>query len=136
MLTKRATIFFVLFFAAIVQASAQELPTPPVFAIVASGERTRVGTAFHLNPDCSSGGKITVRVVDNPNKGIAEVVDERGFTSYAKDTQTYKCNERESQITAIYYKSMDGFKGKDRFTVEMFFANGSYRKRVFNVDVR
>jgi hypothetical protein len=117
-------------------ARARELPTLPVSAIVASGERTRVGITFHLNPDCSSAGKIIARVIEDPNKGFVEVVTEKGFTEYAKDTQAYKCNERESEITAFYYRSMDGFKGKDRFTVELFYPNGNYRKRVFNVEVR
>ena len=137
MLTKAnsAAAFFFLI-AAIGQARARELPTPPVSAIVVSAERTQVGKAYDVNPDCSVGGKVTVRVVESPKSGTVEVVTEKGFTEFEKETQAYKCNEKQLDITAFYYTSKDGFRGKDRFTVEMFYANGNYRKRVFNVDVR
>ncbi len=128
--------FSILVVATLGQTYARELPTPPTSATVPSGERTRVGKAFDLNPDCSSGGKITARLIEKPADGLAEIVNERGFTEYEKDAQAYKCNEKESDITKFYYTSNGGFKGKDGFTVEVFYPNGNYRKRVFNIDVR
>jgi hypothetical protein len=61
---------------------------------------------------------------------------EKGYTRYAKDDQKYKCNEKQSDLEAYYYKSREDFKGKDRFVVEAFYPRGSYRKMIFNIDVR
>jgi hypothetical protein len=48
----------------------------------------------------------------------------------------YKCNEKPSDVEAYYYQSRDGFKGKDRFVCDVFYPNGSHRKRIVNIDVR
>jgi hypothetical protein len=67
---------------------------------------------------------------------VVEMVTEMGFTSYAKHDPKYKCNEKQSDIEAYYYKSREDFKGKDRFVVEVFYPRGTYRKRIFDIDVR
>jgi hypothetical protein len=33
-------------------------------------------------------------------------------------------------------KSREDVKGKDRIVIEVFYPSGSYRKRLFNIDVR
>jgi hypothetical protein len=134
--TKRAAILFLLLLAGIGQACARELSTRPVFAIVVSGERTKVSKTFHLNPDCSPAGKIIARFAEHPKNGTAEIVNEKGFTDYDKESQERKCNERESEIIGFYYTSREGFIGKDKFIIEIFYPNGNYRKRVINVEVR
>ena len=67
---------------------------------------------------------------------MLELIKEEGFTAYPKDFAQYKCNEQRSEVLAFYYASADGFKGKDRCTIEVFFTDGNYRKVVLNVDVR
>jgi hypothetical protein len=126
----------VLSLATIAHASARELPTPTVFPIVVSGERTRVGITFHLNPDCTSAGKITVRLLEAPKNGTVEILTERTYADYEKTDPKFKCNEQLSEMPAFYYTSREGFKGRDRFSIEIFYPNANYRKRVFNVDVR
>jgi hypothetical protein len=87
--------------------------------------------------DCSSSqGEIKSRVLEHPKNGVVETVTEKGFPSYPKNDQKYKCNETQSDVQAYYYKSREDFKGKDRFVVEVFFPNGTYRKRLFTIDVR
>jgi hypothetical protein len=116
--------------------AAQELSTPPTNRIVLSEERVRTGTAWDVNPDCTSTGHIKSRLLEQPKNGVVEMVSEMGFTSYAKDDPKYKCNEKQSDIQAYYYKSREDFKGKDRFVVEAFYPRGGYRKMIFNIDVR
>ena len=116
--------------------AAQELSTAPTHKIVLSGERVRIGSSYDVNPDCSSTGQIKSRLLEQPKNGVAEMVTEKGYTRYAKDDQKYKCNEKQSDLQAYYYKSWEDFKGKDRFVVEVFYPTGSYRKRIFNIDVR
>jgi hypothetical protein len=119
-----------------VAASAQELPPLSQNKIVLSGERTRVGIAYDLNPDCTPAGELRIRLVEPPKNGVAKIVKEQGVTQYPKDNQMYKCNEKTSDIQAFYYQPQDGFKEKDRFATEAFTRNGAHRKRIFNIDVR
>jgi hypothetical protein len=119
-----------------VAAAAQELPPLSQNKVASSGERTRVGIAYDLNPDCTPTGELRIRLVEPPKNGVAEIVKEQGVTRYPKDSQMNKCNEKLSDIQAFYYQSQDGFKGKDRFTTEGFSHNGAHRKRIFNIDVR
>jgi hypothetical protein len=116
--------------------AAAELPPQTISVIALSGERVRASITYGLNADCSSQGEIKARLIEPPKNGAAEIVNEKGFSNYGKDDQQYKCNEKPSDVVAYYYKSKDGFKGKDRFVIEWFSPNGNYRKRIFNVDVR
>ena len=112
------------------------LSTPPTNKVALSGERVRLGFSYGVNPDCSSQGEIKSRLLEHPKNGVVEMVTEKGFPSYPKNNQKYECNETKSDVQAYYYKSREDFKGKDRFVVEVFFPNGNYRKRLFNIDVR
>jgi hypothetical protein len=132
----RLRLITALLFFSIWPVAAQELSTPPTNKIVLSGERVRIGFSYHVNPDCSSTGQIKSRLLEQPKNGVVEIVTEKGFTTYAKDDQKYNCNEKQSDLTAFYYKSREDFKGKDRFVVEVFYPIGSYRKKIFNIDVR
>ena len=132
----RIRLITALLFFSVCPVAAQELSTPPVNRIVLSGERVRVGLTYDVDADCSSTGHIKSRVLEQPKNGVVEMVTEMGFTVYAKDDPKYKCNEKQSDIQAYYYKSREDFKGKDRFVVEVFYPNGNYRKRIFNIDVR
>jgi hypothetical protein len=132
----RIRLITALLFFSVWPVAAQEISTPPINRIVLSGERVRVGTAWDVNSDCSSTGHIKSRLVEQPKNGVVEMVTEMGFSSYAKDNPKYKCNEKQSDIQAYYYKSQEDFKGKDRFAVEVFYPRGSYRKLIFSIDVR
>jgi hypothetical protein len=127
------TLIAVLFVAPL---CAREIPTPPQFKNVASGVRTHVGTSYHLNPDCSLDGKVIVRLIQKPQNGSVELIAEQGFTNYSKDRQQYKCNRTLTDVEKVFYTSRNGFVGKDRFVIEVFYPNGNYRKKVFNIDVR
>jgi hypothetical protein len=132
----RIRLITALLFLSVWPVAAQELSTAPTNKIVLSGERVRVGFAYDVNPDCSSTGQINSRLLEQPKNGVVEMVTEKGFTIYAKDDQKYKCNEKQSDVRAYYYKSREDFKGKDRFVVEVFYPRGSYRKQIFHIDVR
>ena len=132
----RIRLITALLFFSVWPVAAQELSTAPVHKIAPSGERVRIGFFYDVNPDCSSTGQIKSRLLEQPKNGVAEMVTEQGYTRYAKDDQKYKCNEKQSDLEAYYYKSREDFKGKDRFVVEAFYPRGSYRKMIFNIDVR
>ena len=60
---------------------------------IVSGERQRIDFISVLNPDCTSAGYVTVRIITPPVHG--ELTTERGleYTSYPKNNQRYQCNE-------------------------------------------
>jgi hypothetical protein len=119
-----------------VQVAAVELPTPPVTVVALSGDRVRAGRSYDMNPDCSPGGEVKARLTEAPKNGTAEIVQEKEFINFGKDNALSKCSDKSADVTAYYYQSKDGFKGKDRFVIETFFHNGNFRKHVYNVDVR
>ena len=126
----------VLLFFSVWPVVAQEITTPPTNRIALSGERVEIGIAWDVNADCSSTGQIKSRLLEQPKNGVVELVTEQGYTRYAKDDQKYKCNEKQSDIQVYYYQSREDFKGKDKLVIEAFYPRGSYRKMIFNIDVR
>ncbi len=133
---ERALLLIVGLVTCVGSVAAQEIPTQPAFLIVASGTRMQTTIAYALHADCSAVGQILVRIVQKPKHGEAEIVREQGYTSYGKEDQKYKCNEKPTEVVNLYYKADEQFKGKDRLVAEYFYPNGSYRKRIFNIDVR
>ena len=130
---KVATLLLLL---SICPSAAQQISTPPANKIALSGERVRIGYAYALIPDCSSAGQVKSRLLEHPKNGVVETIAEKGFSAYAKDDQRYKCNEKQSDIEAYYYKSREDFRGKDKVVIEVFYPNGAYRKLLINIDVR
>lgn len=93
--------------------------TPRVYAAsVVSGARERIDFITSLNPDCTSPGYVTVRVITPPVHG--ELTTERGFdySAYPTGNQRYQCNLKKSPVVNIYYKSSPGYVGSDTATIE------------------
>jgi hypothetical protein len=132
----RIRLITALLFFSVWPVAAQEISTPPANRIALSGERVRIGFSYDLNADCSSKGEVKSRMLEQPKNGVVEMVTEKGFTVYAKDDQKFRCNEKQSDIYSYYYKSREDFKGKDKVVIEVFYPSGTYRKRLFNIDVR
>ena len=104
---------------------AQPAPAPApsnapltMVTTIVSGERQRIDFISVLNPDCTSAGYVTVRIITPPVHG--ELTTERGleYTSYPKNNQRYQCNVRKSPVTNVYYKSTLGYVGEDTATIE------------------
>ena len=101
-----------------------------------SDARTSVMTYYHLNPDCSQGGTITVRVLKQPSQGTLEIARDRGFTNYAADNIRAKCNAQEVELTRVWYKSNADFKGRDQAQLEAIFTSGTSIKTTLQITVR
>ena len=90
----------------------------PHTVTVVSGERQRIDFISVLNPDCSSAGYVTVRVIAPPAHG--ELTTEKGidYPTYPKDNQRYQCNLKKVPVVNVYYRSIPGYVGVDTATVE------------------
>src|SRR4051794_34138439 len=97
-------------------AGAQELPPANVFPVVISEQRTQVWRIFNLNPDCSAADAVVTKVTKQ-GKGQVEFDENLGFSAYAKDSQKYGCNTKQTAGLSIFYTSPTGFKGTDSFEI-------------------
>ncbi|QND14021.1 hypothetical protein HB775_09130 [Rhizobium leguminosarum bv. trifolii] len=99
----------------------------------ASGERTKLGVAFSLNPDCSAKAVPEVRIREAPKHGKVESLRELAFPN-GKD-EYKKCNGTKVLATVGYYTSDKGFVGKDRIVVRTSDKNGQVDEGVLNITV-
>jgi hypothetical protein len=85
---------------------------------VVSGERQRINFISVLNPDCSSAGYVTVRIIMPPAHG--ELTTEKGidYPSYPQANQRYQCNLKKVPLVNVYYRSVPGYVGVDTVTIE------------------
>jgi hypothetical protein len=99
---------FILFFLSLCSCVVEQpAPTPasqgrrPLVMTTVSGERQRIDFYAVLNPDCTTRGYVTVRVITPPVHG--ELTTERGvdYTNYPKENQRYQCNLAKSAGTSI-----------------------------------
>ncbi len=116
-------------------AGGQELPPGNFFPVVLSEQRTQVWRTFNLNPDCSAADAIVAKVTKQ-GKGQVEFDENLGFSTYAKDSQKYGCNTRQTDGLSIFYTSPTGFKGTDSFEIELVGGLGQSRKASFRVKVK
>jgi transglutaminase-like putative cysteine protease len=104
--------------------------------VAAAGERLRVEFLYAIEPDCSSMGTTSVRILEQPQHGRLTVQKGRGFTGFEKDNQRYDCNTRKSDGTYVFYQPKTGYGGKDSFTLDVIFPTGQASRRQYAIDVR
>lgn len=100
-----------------------------------SGHRERVGRAWHINPDCSTAGAPTIRIVEPPAHGKLTLVAEREVLTDAKG-RFAKCNSLKLPVIGYYYQSIAGYSGSDRFTLRVSFGNGKVSDSIINIQVQ
>lgn len=102
---------------------------------VTSGHRERVGRAWHINPDCSTAGAPTIRVVEPPTHGKLTLVAEKEALTGAKGGFA-KCNSTKQSMIDYYYQSSPGYSGSDTFTLRISFGNGTVKDSVTGIQVQ
>jgi hypothetical protein len=117
--------------------AALDLSRPLELArVAAAGEKLRVEFLYAIEPDCSSMGATSVRVLEPPQHGRLIVENGQGFTSFEKDNQRYGCNTRRSDGTFVFYQPEAGYAGADAVTLDIIFPTGQASKRRYAIDVR
>lgn len=100
---------------------------------VVSGERTKIGSAWNLNPDCSAKTVPDVRVREAPKYGKLENLRELAFPSATDEYE--KCNGTKIPAVVGYYTSEKGFVGKDRIVVRTSYKDGNVDEQVLDITV-
>jgi hypothetical protein len=102
---------------------------------VVTGTKQKIGFMYSINPDCSSIGYATIRVVTPPLHGATTFEQGSDFTTFAKDNQRYECNLKKSPGVLIYYQSEPGFVGKDTVVLNVLLASGNLQIYTYNITV-
>jgi hypothetical protein len=122
-------------------APAAPIPARPPQTIeltrVAAGElRLRLDFLYSIQPDCSSAGTTTVRIIEQPQHGTLAIETGQGYTSFPKDNQRYDCNTRRSDGTLVFYEPGSGYTGADSVILYVLYPLGAAQTRHYAVEVR
>jgi transglutaminase-like putative cysteine protease len=103
---------------------------------VASGGKLRLDFLYSINPDCTSIGFATVRIVEQPRHGRITVDNGTGFTNFPASNPRAERNKRRSDGVVVVYEPEPGYFGADSLDFDAIFASGSLSKRHYAIDVR
>ena len=104
--------------------------------VVASGTKQRIGFFTYLNPDCTAGGDVNVRVTKQPEHGTVEMSAGSSFPGYPKENLRSRCNEHKVRGQQVYYKSAEKYVGDDVLDLLVLFAAGFAWEVHVNLSVR
>jgi hypothetical protein len=118
-----ATITFVLL-------SVTGAQTQTAVKNVISGNPLKLAFFNSTNPDCSSRGRSTIRLIRAPEHGRVNFRLTADFPSSRS-----QCHQRRVPGTAFYYQSQRGFAGTDHVEVEVIFPSGSLGQYNYTINV-
>ena len=101
-----------------------------------SGHPLKLSFFNSTNPDCSSVGRPTIRLVRAPEHGRVTVSQTTDFPNFALSNIRSECNRRRVPGAALHYVSQRGFIGTDYVQAEIIFASGSMRQVSDTINVR
>jgi hypothetical protein len=118
-------------------AAAPEAPrTIEIRRTIAADHELRLDFLSSINPDCTSIGFATVRVVEPPKHGRITIENGTGFTTFPASNPRAECNKRRSEGVAVTYAPGPGFIGTDSVDLETIFASGDLRKQHYAIEIR
>lgn len=103
---------------------------------VPTGQNRRIDFFASVNPDCSSDGLPTVRLVEGPTNGVVTTDKARDFMPFAKANIRSKCNGRRVAGLKLFYQSTTEFLGVDRVRLIVISASGGEREATYLIQVK
>jgi hypothetical protein len=104
--------------------------------VAASGKPLILAQPSVLNPDCSSMGAITIKVIEGPEHGRVTAGRASVFPTFPASNPRSQCNTRRVSGASVTYVSQRGYQGTDRVVIEMISPTGAYAQHTFNIMVR
>ena len=117
--------------AAATAAQADDIPRT-----VPSGTNQRIDFLASVNPDCSSIGLPTVRLVTGPDHGVVTTDRARDFLPFPKTNPRSRCNSRRVAGLKLFYRSKNAFFGVDRVRLLVISAEGVEREATYVIQVK
>ena len=108
-------------------------------------ELTRAATAeqklqldflYKILPGCSSAGRLTVRVLEQPQHGALAIEKGQASTDFPKDDERAACNARQSDGTLVFYQPNADYRGADSTTLYVVSPLGDAVTRHYTIDVK
>ncbi|NTG84521.1 hypothetical protein [Rhizobium rhizogenes] len=128
-----AVLFIGIGLSSCVTTNAEGIKQSEFHGLAVSGERTRIGRDWSLNPDCSMLALPKVRVLEAPKHGKLEINSEAIFPTASGFYK--KCNATRVRGTVEYYTSDKGFVGKDRIVTRSSYGDGLVQDATTNINV-
>lgn len=101
-----------------------------------TGNEIRIAAMQMVNADCTSGPLPSLRIATAPQNGeqrqeeISVPVDRKSGDPRAN------CNGKPVNAVGVFYKSKEGFAGKDNVVIDVDFKNGTVRRFNYKITVR
>ena len=108
------------------QPTSTMAPTATLSKSAVSGTLQQLDYFVSVNPDCTSAGYPTVRVVTAPGHGTLTFEQGTVYPNFAKDNQRYECNKQRLPAMLVSYQSSPGYAGPDTATVEAIFPTTGF----------
>jgi len=119
---------------ALFSATAAQAQSATKYAV--SGRSLKLSFFNSTNPDCSTVGRPTIRLIRAPEHGRVTVTQATDFPNFPVSNIRNECNRRRVPGAAAYYVSQRGFLGTDFVQLEIIFPSGSLRQQSYNINVR
>jgi hypothetical protein len=103
---------------------------------VPSGVNRQIDFLASINPDCSSIGLATVRLIEGPAHGVLTTDKGRDYKPFAAPNPRHACNGRRVAGLKVFYQSESGFFGTDRIHILIVAASGTEREETYEIRVR
>ncbi|HEX4766314.1 MAG TPA: hypothetical protein VH414_08545 [Lichenihabitans sp.] len=114
-----------------------KLPKPSTAVeYAATDTRVRFDFLTILNPDCSTMGNLSFRVLTKPEHGEISFVPDDSFPNFKEANVRSRCNVGKVHGLSIYYKSNDQFVGEDKATVLYLYPDASADLMEYEIIVR
>jgi hypothetical protein len=103
---------------------------------VPSGKNQRIDFLASVNPDCSSIGIPTVRLLEGPDNGVVTTDKAKDFLPFPKGNIRSRCNGRRVAGLKLFYQSTTEFFGTDRVRLLVISASGGEREATYVIQVK
>lgn len=110
--------------------AADEVRTVP------SGKNQRIDFLASVNPDCSSPGVPTVRLLEGPGNGVLTTDKAMDFKAFPRSNLRARCNRKRVRGLKLFYQSATEFFGTDRVRLLVITASGDEREATYLIKVR
>jgi len=99
-----------------------------------SGERTKMGKTYYLNPDCSVALVPKETVLQKPLHGTVAFEKTLVFPNY-RGGPLAKCNSKKVLGMQEYYTPAKGYSGQDQYKIRVSYKNGLVNDVTIHVNV-
>jgi hypothetical protein len=106
------------------------------YKVAAAGKPLELYWATSVNPDCSSAGAVTVKVVESPSHGRVTISRTGVFPTFSAANVRQRCNTRRVAGVKAFYTSQRGYQGPDRVAIDVIWPTGRYLRHDFSIAVR